>query len=102
MELEVMIWIVAIVAIVVIIAMHLFDNFMTRSPRPAPTGLQVTRIGDSIVLTWDSANEDTVVGYEYDYASFGIPIFVVPTWKTGAWRPQAGTEETLYGPDDKR
>ena len=91
-----------IVAAIAIIAMHLFDNYMTRSSRPAPTGLQVAMHEDSPVVTWNSAGDDSIVGYEYDYASFGIPIFVIPTWKSGTWIQRTGTEATLYGPDDKK
>lgn len=90
-----------IVAIIAIIVIHLFDNFMTRSSRPAPTGLQVAKHGDSPVATWNSADDDSIVGYEYDYACFGIPIFVIPTWKSGTWIQRTGTEATLYGPDGK-
>ena len=64
-----------------LVAMHLLDNFMTRSSKPAPTGLQVEKSGNSIALEWDNPNDDSITGYEYDYASFGIPFFVLPRWR---------------------
>ena len=62
--------------------MHLFDNFMTRSSNPAPTGLHVEKGDNAIALTWDSPNDKSIVGYEYDYASFGIPFLVLPRWRS--------------------
>ena len=72
---------IALLPALAIVAMHLLDNFMTRSSKPAPTGLQVEKSGNSIALKWDNPNDDSITGYEYDYASFGVPFLVLPRWR---------------------
>ena len=61
--------------------MYVFDHFMTRSSKPAPTGLAAEKKGETIDLEWDSPSVDSVAGYEYDYASFGLPVYLVPRWR---------------------
>ena len=72
---------IALLPALAIVAMHLLGNFMTRSSKPAPTGLQVEKSGNSIALKWDNPNDDSITGYEYDYAIFGIPFLVLPRWR---------------------